>query len=396
MNTNNTKIRLHLLAIPHTITRDEFSNCAFTGKVQRFSPMMQSVGYEVYHYGIETSKSGADVDIDILNLKEWNKLRKSSLKHLKPELSYEDIEKKLGDPTQFVGDLANLSTPLYKEFNIRLREQLSKHYRSISTDIVCITFGPAHEDALKGKDYLCVESGIGYPNAYKNFRIYESYAKMHYEMHRCGKTLENYWFVCPNYYNTLEWPLNLNPVPNRVGFLGRISNTKGCNIISEIAKSFPQVEFVICGQGDPKPFLKYPNVIYKSPIHGSDRGKYLSSLSAVITPSKYLEPFCGVNVEAQLCGTPVICHDYGAFTETVEQFKTGVRCHTMSDFRYAVQMVLDGKFDRQYIHDRAVHLYDMYNVAKQYKYIFDSIIDVYNGSGGWYSFNTHLDLLENE
>jgi hypothetical protein len=54
-------IRLHLLAIPHTITRDEFSHCAFTGKVQRFAPMLQSCRasdgrqvFEVYHYGVET------------------------------------------------------------------------------------------------------------------------------------------------------------------------------------------------------------------------------------------------------------------------------------------------------------------------------------------------------
>ena len=36
------KIRLHLLAIPHTITTDDFSHCAFTGKVLRFSPMMRT------------------------------------------------------------------------------------------------------------------------------------------------------------------------------------------------------------------------------------------------------------------------------------------------------------------------------------------------------------------
>ena len=393
MNKDNTKIRLHLLAIPHTITISEFSHCAFTGKVHRFSPMMRSVGYEVYHYGTETSQSGADVQIDVFTVAEWNDLRKQSLKHLNPQLTHDQIEEKLSDPTNFIGDLANASTPIYKEFNVRLRELLSKNYRSTATDIVCIPFGPAYTAALSGKNYVCVESGIGYRNAYANFRIYESYAKMHYDFSRCDKTLENYWFVCPNYYNTLEWPLNLNPDQNRFGFLGRISDTKGCNIFAEIAKAFPNVEFILCGQGDPKPYLKYPNIIYKPPIHGVDRGEYLSSLSALIAPSKFLEPFCGVSVEAQLCGTPVISHDYGALAETVEQFKTGVRCHTMSDFRNAVQMVLDGKFNRQYVYDRAVGLYDMYNVAKKYKYAFDSIMDVFNGSGGWYSQTNHLSKL---
>ena len=49
-------IRLHMPAIPHTITTNEYSHFAFTGKVLRFAPMMISRGFEVYHYGIETSK----------------------------------------------------------------------------------------------------------------------------------------------------------------------------------------------------------------------------------------------------------------------------------------------------------------------------------------------------
>ena len=58
--------RLHILALPHTITLPKYSHCAFTSKVLRFAPMMRSRGYEVYHYGIETSQAGADKHIDLL------------------------------------------------------------------------------------------------------------------------------------------------------------------------------------------------------------------------------------------------------------------------------------------------------------------------------------------
>ena len=61
------KIRLHLPAIPHTITRSEFSHCAFTGKVQRFASMMRSREFEVFHYGVETSITGADKNIGRLD-----------------------------------------------------------------------------------------------------------------------------------------------------------------------------------------------------------------------------------------------------------------------------------------------------------------------------------------
>jgi hypothetical protein len=54
----HSQMRLHLPAIPHTITSPEFSHCAFTGKVLRFAPMMRSRGYEVIHYGVEGSGWG--------------------------------------------------------------------------------------------------------------------------------------------------------------------------------------------------------------------------------------------------------------------------------------------------------------------------------------------------
>ena len=120
----------------------------------------------------------------------------------------------------------------------------------------------------------------------------------------------------------------------------------------------------------------------------------MNDLSALIVPSYYVEPFCGVNVEAQLCGTPVITNDFGAFTETIEPFKTGLLCHTLADFCKGIQMALDGEFDRQYIRNRATKLYDMYNVAKQYEYTFKNILDITNGNGGWYSKDTYIDLLD--
>jgi glycosyltransferase involved in cell wall biosynthesis len=387
-------IRLHLPAIPHSITCDEYSHCAFTGKVQRFSPMMRSRGFEVYHYGVEGSTSGATKDINIFTKEEWQMLRIESYKFKDPSLTLEQILKKLTDPKEYIGELGNMTYPIYIEFNKRLAIALEKEYRSTSTDIVCLPFGPAHEPAITGKNYVCIESGIGYPNAYREFRIYESYAKLHYNMHRDGKQLQNYWFVCPNYYNLNEWPLSLHPKLDTIGYFGRLEPIKGISIVVECARLFPHMRFIICGQGDPTPFLTEPNIFYKEPIHGADRGGYLGSLLALLAPSKFLEPFCGVSAEAQLCGTPVIGHDSGAIVENVEPFKTGMHCHTLSDFKYAIQMAIDGRFDRKYIRERAVRLFDMYNVAKKYEHAFKSLIDIFNGNNGWYSPSVHISCMD--
>lgn len=387
-------IRLHMPAIPHTITTNEYSHCAFTGKVLRFGPMMTSRGFEVYHYGVETSRPNATKSIDLLSKKEWEDLRIESYKSLHPELSIEDIKIKLNDKKNFVGDLGNYSTQLYKEFNRRLKISLQENYRSCATDIVCLPFGRSHEEAITDLNIVCVESGIGYPDSYKNFRIFESHCKLHITSALGKKNCQHYWFVVPNYYNILEWPLNLTPDKTKIGFFGRICHIKGCNIFVEIAKKFPHIQFIMCGQGDPSHYLtQESNIIYKAPIHGDERGDFLSSLSALIAPTMYPEPFCGVNVEAQLCGTPVITNDFGAFVETIEPFKTGMLCHTLADFCSGVQMALDDKFDRKYINERATKLYDMYNVGKKYEYVFKTIMDVSNGKNGWYSPDSYIELM---
>jgi glycosyltransferase involved in cell wall biosynthesis len=309
-------------------------------------------------------------------------------------MTSDEIDKAINNNKNFVGILANVTTPIYSEFNKRLNAELKKNYRSKKTDIICLPFGIAHENALDNIDCVTVESGIGYENSYKDFRIFESYAKLHYETSKENKNYQYYWFVVPNYYNILEWPLNLNPDQKKIGYFGRICDVKGCNIIVEIANKFPHIDFILCGQGDPSPYLVLPNIKYKMPIHGTERSEYLGSLLMLISPSLYMEPFCGVNVEAQLCGTPILTNEFGAFVETVEQFKTGLMAHTLQDYCHGIQMVIDGKFDRKYIRDRAVKLYDMYNVAHKYKYVFDCIIDIYNGNNGWYSNNDNIKLLQ--
>ena len=113
----------------------------------------------------------------------------------------------------------------------------------------------------------------------------------------------------------------------------------------------------------------------------------MSQLTCLLTPSVYLEPFCGVNVEAQLCGTPVIAPDAGAFAETVEHLRTGLLCHTLADDCLGVRMALEGRFDQAYVRARA-QPYDMYNVAREYDYAFRCIADLHRD--GWYVEQSYL------
>jgi len=392
----NNNIRLHIPAVPYTITTDEYSHDAYCGKVKRFSPMLRSRGFEVYHYGVETSDSGADVQVDLMTKEEWTDLRIKSFQFVFPDISIEEATKKHNDPAEPIGSLWNLSSPLIIEFNRRLKIKLKENYRGSSTDIVCLPLASTHNPSFEGLNCVAIETGIGYKNPKQQYRIYESYAWLSNDLGLQDKEPSNYSFVIPNYFDIDEFTLSLNPNPLKIGFLGRLGNHKGCNTIVELAKIFPNIEFILCGSGDPNPFLKYPNITYKSPIHGKERSDYLGDCIAVLCISKYLEPFCGVAVEAQLCGTPVICSDWGGMVETVEQFKTGLRGHTLADYVYGIKMALDGKFNRNYIRNRAAEMFDMYKLANNYEYVFKTVLDIHNGKGGWYSTDTNIPVLIND
>ena len=162
-------ITLHLLAVPHTITSPEFcSSCAFAGKVLRFSPMMHhQPGFRVVHYGVEGSFSGADEEVTVLSRAEWELLRVQSMVDADAKLTREDARARLDDPTSFVGDLGNCSNVLYRTFNARARLLLfQKIDGSKDVHIVCLPFGYGHAQAVEKTNWICVESGIGYPDGH--------------------------------------------------------------------------------------------------------------------------------------------------------------------------------------------------------------------------------------
>jgi len=95
----------------------------------------------------------------------------------------------------------------------------------------------------------------------------------------------------------------------------------------------------------------------------------------VMTPSMFPEPFCLVAVESQLCGTPVLSTDWGAFTETIENKRTGYRCSTINDFVAAAKIA--DRLDRKYIRARAIRNYGTKSIAPQYQRFFERLEEIY-------------------
>ena len=369
-------ITLHMLGLAHTQTTNEYSHCAFTGKVKRFAPMMQSVGYKVIHYGIEGADSGAYEQVNILSIAQWDEIRH--------KLLYDKYGRDVA-PADFIGDLADVGNQLYTTFNSILHEELKSRIKP--QDIICLPFGHAHEQAIVSLSEAKIETGIGYPNAYQQFKVYESNAWYHYNLGKNGNHRGfDYNWVIPNYYKIDEWEYNPSP-ERKLVYFGRLGEIKGLNIVWEIAKHRPDLPVVICGQGDPTPYLTLPNIIYQPPLHGKARSDFLGSAMAVLMPTRYVEPFGGVTVESQMTGTPVLGSTYGSFTETIEHGMTGYRCPTLGDYLKAIENIEQGKLSREYISQYTKQRYNMYTLAHDYDKVFKQVGDLHEK--GWYSLHSH-------
>ena len=353
-------MRLHLLSIPHTVTRTDFSHCAFTTKVLRFSRMMRD--HHVIHYGVEGSESGAAEDVVLMDTDEHLEL--------------------LGHPYHaqhatggMYGDDAQADSLLYKQWNLYAREELKA--RVEPGDLILLPFGHAHASAIRGLPILeggagAVESGIGYYDCLLPWRIYESEAVRHaamgregrYGVHESSKRLE---YVVPNYYDPADWPAGDGG--DAIVYLGRLTEGKGLRLLFEIARQRPDVPFRVAGSGTvSEEWGEVPaNVEILGPLT-HERAAYLGNARAIIAPSRYVEPFCGTVVEAALTGTPAITSNFGAFTETVEHGVTGMRCQTMREWLAAIDAVTG--MDRAVVRARAQARYGLEAVGKQYAAVF--------------------------
>ena len=356
-----TKPRLHLVGIFHTQHTAAYSHCAFTGKALRFPKMMQGQGYEVIEYSNAGSESSANEHMTMLDVDEFNALFNRST-------------------TDFHGNDATIGSDAHQLFEQRLIPALRQRLQP--QDIICHPFGHAHQQLMaEFPNHQHVETGIGYPTLMPNsFRIFESYAWMHYHQGKEGRNGKNYEWVVPNYYDLDDWEPSYEP-GQYLAFLGRITPLKGIDTIKALA-DFSPWPIVLHGQGDPSPW-SHPNIEYRGPISGTARSEFLRNARALLAPTVFTEPFCGMAAEAMLCGTPVVSVDYGAMTETIIEGVMGYRCHTLQDWIDGIHAV--GNLDRPTIAAIARAKWSLETCGARYDKIFRQLNSLYRQ--GWYEVN---------
>ena len=374
-------MRFHVVALPHTWTAMSHSACAFTMKILHFCQMMDSLGHEVIHYGVEGSEvPGTHVQI---------MSRAEQVRHFGPY-----------NPDSLYSVDWTGKAQYWSDFNNRCIEQINS--RKQTGDFVCLMAGSLNKpiaDAV-GNNVMVVEYGIGYNGTFAPYRVFESYAHMHKIYGAVGGYDPDgkfYDAVIPNYLNPADYPFKAEKQDYYL-YLGRLIKRKGINIAVETCNRIG-ARLIVAGQG----MKKYENgvltcedgetyhgVEYAGFATGQKRADLFSNAKACFVPTTYIEPFGAVAIEAQMAGTPAITTDFGAFTETVEHGKTGFRCHTLDHFVWAAKHV--DTLDPHYIHQRAVANYSMDAVRWKYQEYFQMLTDLWGD--GWYAVDENREQLD--
>ncbi|NPU89973.1 MAG: glycosyltransferase [Fervidobacterium sp.] len=361
----------HILGLAHIPTRKEYSCCAYTQKIYKLCKMLKSLGHTVYFYGVETSDVECDENITVLDI---NVLEK--------------VYGKYNYNVQFFKHDPN--DEAYMTFNTNAIKAINE--RKSNADFILVTMGNYQKpitDAVRLD--MAVESGIGYEGIYLNKRVFESYAWMHY-VYGLIKQSDGVWFDCviPNYYDPNDFVYS-DKKENYALYMGRIINRKGVYVAAESTK-YVGIPLYVVGQGSIKSneldLSVYKHITYLPAVGVERRAELMSKAIAVFTPTYYIEPFGGVAVEAQMCGTPVISTDWGAFSETVLHGKTGYRCRTLEQFIWAIKNI--DKINPIDCRNWATENYNLDKCARMYDEYFNMLNTLwYNG---WYEMRQRDNL----
>lgn len=382
--------RFHLLGLVHLPVSERYMGCAFTQKIVKMSKMLLDLGHEVYLYGAESSDAPCTEHIQTHTLKE-----------IRDTWGDGDNRFDIGynwKRSEFRHDFNDQATPLTE--GVRGRCVAEIHRRKKDDDFLLVMQGDYQRPiADKIGLSLTVEPGIGYRGSYANYRAYESAYLQNFThgSERPRQSIDGAYFhrVIPNYFDEKDFPFEPEKEDYYL-FIGRVIKRKG---IWTAIRTVGEVKgkLLVAGQESGGGIVRQlpPHCKYIGYIEPEQRAELMGKAKAVFVPTLYLEAFGGVNVEAQLCGTPVITTNFGVFPETVVQGITGFRCNTLQDFVDAAGLVEE--LDPQRIRAHAER-YLMRNVKWEFQQFWEDLYRVYESQGkpegtiwGWNYLRSYHD-----
>jgi len=369
--------RFHLLGVAHLPTnKTDALCCAYSQKVLKMAQMLKmDPDNEVIFYGGEGSTVECDEFVQVVSAGAY----KSSSRR-RPDAMF---QWNTGDAT-------------YQEFNAGAAEGINA--RKQDGDILLCSWGTAHQGIANATGLkLVVEMGIGYPAVFAPFKVFESYAWMHH-VYALNKIGQGVFFdaVIPNYFDPKDFRYEAKK-EDYILYLGRVIPNKGVRVVIETAEALG-MPLKVAGQlgvGADYVDLNSPVVEYVGEVGVEARRELLAKAKVMMAPTFYIEPFGGVVIEAYLSGTPVVTTDFGVFPETVLHGKTGFRCKTAEQFRWAVRNI--DQISPVDCYNWAIWNYSMERVAKMYEEYFRQVRTILaKGYYEPYPARTELDWLAKE
>ncbi len=348
------KFRVHIVGLAHLPVSRKYMGCAFSQKHYKLAKMLMDLGHEVYVYGAEGGDVPCTEYIETHTLADINDAWGDGDNRF--DIGY-DWRKGM-----FRHDINKEKTATTKKFYANAIKEINK--RKQDDDFLMIMQGYYNKQIADAVGlFLTMEPGIGYRGSVSKlnngrtvYRGFESSYIMNYtygrENAKNNSTANGAYYdrVFPNYFEDEDFTFK-EKKEDYFFFIGRLIYRKGVQTAIETAKAL-NTKLYIAGQLDDneKIDMSDPLIEYVGYVDPEKRTELMANAKACFIPTYYLEPFGGTNVEAQLCGTPVLTTDFGAFLDTVVQGVTGYRCHTLNDFIACAKIVdkLDPKVIRKH------------------------------------------------
>ncbi len=369
------KFRFHIVGLPHTQTTAAYVACAYTQKVIKFCRMMKSLGHEVFLYASEDNEAPCDELITIVSKKEQRKW-----------FGEHDFRQ------QFFNIRWDATKPYWQTTNARAIKAIKQ--RAKPRDFICLIGGVCQKQIADGlPKIMSIEFGIGYEGVFANYRVYESYAQMHYVQGLLkDDSGHSFHAVIPNYFDPKDFPFRDNK-DDFFLFIGRMTLRKGPSVAVEVTRQIG-AKLVLAGQGVEKIdgnkiiakelTLEGDHIMHMGRAAGlKGRGELMSRAKAVFVCSSYLEPFGGTSIEPLFCGTPVITTDWGAFPENIIHGEVGYRTRTLGEAIWAAQNI-DKLKHPKVLRKYATDNFSLNRVKYQYQAYFEQLYTLWE-ENGWYS-----------
>lgn len=300
-------MRFHIVSLPNTSTTRNYSWSPYTQKVRQFSKMMVELGHETFIYGGPENDAICTEHIPCITQENQHRWFPTRFPNFDP-----------GHP----GRVDFIDTVIHELFD-----------RHQPNDVVCLTEGAVQAPILlRLQPRFAIEIGVGYEATCCERRVFESYAWQHY-VYAKQSARSSYFLdtVIPNAYNVNDFPLG-NHSDDYMLYVGRLDIRKGIEVAIDVAREVG-CRLVVAGSGD-YPIPDLPFISWIEYVGIEERAFLMGEARCLIAPTLTIEPFGGTVVEAQLCGTPVLTTDWGAFVETVDEGQSGFRCRSLSEFVY--------------------------------------------------------------